>query len=103
MATLMIDHIEVKKDILKDEKYAYLFTVEEMNKLVLQGVPLRDAYKQIGTQVEAGSFKSHMALHHVHAGSIGNLQNESIAIQMNALIERFEFSKVNTALQNLLK
>lgn len=103
MATLMIDHVEVKKEILKDKKYTFLFTVEEMNKLVLAGVPLRDAYKQIGAQVAEGEFKSDMSLHHVHAGSIGNLQNEAIKERMKDVLKRFEFGKVNTALQNLLK
>ena len=103
MASLMIDNIEVKKDILKEEKYTCLFTVEEMNKLVLEGVPLRDAYKQIGAQVADQTFKSDMSLHHVHEGSIGNLQNESIKKQMEDVLKRFEFNKVNTALQNLLK
>ena len=103
MATLMIDNIAVKKNILDDKKYTFLFTVEEMNKLVLDGVPLRDAYKQIGAQVAEGSFKSDMSLHHVHAGSIGNLQNESIKEQMKDVVKRFEFNKVNNALQNLLK
>ena len=103
MATLMIDNIEVKKDILLDEKYKYLFTVEEMNKLVLQGIPLRDAYREIGKQVEDNSFQSEMSVNHTHSGSIGNLQNEAIKKQMKNILERFEFNKVNEALENLLK
>ncbi|MDP4283634.1 MAG: argininosuccinate lyase [Bacteroidota bacterium] len=103
MATLMIENIEVKKDILNDEKYRYLFTVEEMNKLVLQGVPLRDAYKKIGAQVENNTFKTDMKLDHSHEGSIGNLQNEQIKIMMNKVIARFGFNKVNDALQKLLQ
>ena len=78
MATLMIENIEIKKDILNDEKYKYLFTVEEMNKLVLQGMPLRDAYKKIGAEVENNTFKTDMTMNHTHEGSIGNLQNEQI-------------------------
>ena len=58
MATLMFENIEVKKDILSDEKYKYLFTVEEMNKLVLQGMPLRDAYKKIGADVGINTFQN---------------------------------------------
>ena len=103
MATLMIDNIEIKKNILDDKKYKYLFTVEEMNKLVLQGVPLRDAYKAIGMQVEGNQFESEMSLKHSHAGSIGNLQTEAIRAQMDNVLSRFEFNKVNEALQNLLK
>ena len=57
MAGMMIKNIEVKKDILDDEKYKYLFSVEEMNKLVLQGIPLRDAYKKIGADIESNKFR----------------------------------------------
>ena len=103
VATLMIENIDIKKDILEDEKYKYLFTVEEMNKLVLQGMPLRDAYKKIGADVENGTFKTDMKMHHTHEGSIGNLQNEQIKIMMDKVIERFDFKKVNEALQRLLQ
>ena len=103
MATLMFENIEVRKDILNDEKYKYLFTVEEMNKLVLQGMPLRDAYKKIGSDVENNSFKTDMRLNHTHEGSIGNLQNEQIKTMMDNVISRFNFKKVNDALQQLLQ
>jgi argininosuccinate lyase len=103
MATLMFENIEVKKDILNDEKYKYLFTVEEMNKLVLQGMPLRDAYKKIGSDVESNSFKTDMKLNHSHEGSIGNLQNEQIKTMMHKVISRFNFKEVNDALQQLLQ
>ena len=82
MATLMLENIDIKKDILNDEKYKYLFTVEEVNKLVLQGMPLRDAYKKIGAQVESHTFETDMKMNHTHEGSIGNLQNEQIKIVM---------------------
>lgn len=103
MAKLMIENIEVRKDILKDEKYKYLFTVEEMNKLVLQGMPLRDAYKKIGSEVENKTFTTDMQLHHTHEGSIGNLQNDAIKSMMANVISRFNFKEVNEALQQLLK
>ena len=103
MATLMITNIDIKKDILNDEKYKYLFTVEEMNKLVLQGVPLRDAYKKIGAQVESNTFKTDMKMNHTHEGSTGNLQNEQIKMMMNKIVARFDFKKVNHALQQLLQ
>lgn len=103
MATLMIENIDIKKDILSDEKYKYLFTVEEMNKLVLEGMPLRDAYKKIGAQVESNSFKSDMKLSHTHEGSIGNLQNEQIKLMMDDILGRFGFQKANDALQKLLE
>lgn len=103
MATLMFENIDVKKDILNDEKYQYLFTVEEMNKLVLKGMPLRDAYKKIGGDVENKSFKTDMKVEHTHEGSIGNLQNDAINKMMENIIDRFNFTKVNNALQQLLQ
>ena len=103
MAKLMFENIDVKKDILNDEKYQYLFTVEEMNKLVLQGMPLRDAYKKIGGDVENKSFKTDMKVKHTHEGSIGNLQNDAINKMMENIINRFNFTKVNDALQQLLQ
>ncbi len=103
MATLMIKNIEIKKDILQDEKYKYLFSVEEMNKLVLRGIPLRDAYKKIGMDIENNTFQYGLQLSHSHEGSIGNLQNNAIIEMMNSVISRFDFKKVNEALQKLLK
>lgn len=103
MALMMIQNIEIKKDILQDEKYKYLFSVEEMNKLVLTGIPLRDAYKKIGMDIEKSAYKYDTDIHHTHEGSIGNLQNASINKMMDATISRFNFKKVNNALQNLIK
>ncbi len=103
MATLMIKNIEIRKDILQDEKYKYLFSVEEMNKLVLQGTPLRDAYKKIGMDIENNNFQYSLQINHTHEGSIGNLQNNAINEMMDEVISRFDFIKVNEALQKLLK
>lgn len=103
MASLMFENIEVKKDILTDEKYKYLFTVEEMNKLVLEGMPLRDAYKKIGADVEAGTFVTDRKINHTHEGSIGNLQNDEIKATMQRVITRFNFKAVNDALQKLIQ
>lgn len=102
MAALMFDNIRIKKDIVADEKYKYLFSVEEVNKLVLQGMPFRDAYKQVGLAIENGDFTYSTAVHHTHEGSIGNLQNQAIAARMQALISSFDFDKVNEALAHLL-
>ncbi len=79
MATFMLEHIEVKKAILTDEKYKYLFTVETVNELTLQGVPFRDAYKRVAQEVANADFNATMKLNHTHEGSIGNLCNKQIA------------------------
>jgi argininosuccinate lyase len=103
MATLMFQNIMVKENILADEKYQYLFSVEEVNKLVLQGVPFRDAYKKIGMAIEQGNFTYEPKVHHTHEGSVNNLQNASIARMMQDTIAQFNFGKVNTALKDLLQ
>ncbi|MBC7627884.1 argininosuccinate lyase [Ferruginibacter sp.] len=103
MAGLMLSNIQVKKDLLRDEKYKYLFSVEEVNKLVLQGMPFRDAYKKIGLDIEAGNFNYTPATAHTHEGSIGNLCNKQIQQMMENVIEKFNFSKVNSAIEKLLR
>lgn len=102
MAGLMLANIEVKKDLLKEEKYQYLFSVEEVNKLVLQGVPFRDAYKKIGQDIEAGKFTYSTDLAHSHEGSIGNLQNDQIRQMMDELLPLFNFSSLKRVLEQLL-
>jgi len=102
MASLMLLNIEIKKDILKDDKYKYLFSVEEVNKLVSQGMAFRDAYKKVGLDIEAGKFNYDTSIHHTHEGSIGNLCNEEIKKQMQKIIAAFPFASVKTAIDKLL-
>ncbi|MGG9972610.1 argininosuccinate lyase [Ferruginibacter sp. SUN002] len=102
MAGLMLSNIQVNKDLLKDEKYKYLFSVEEVNKLVLQGVPFRDAYKRVGQGIEAGNFNYTSEVNHTHEGSIGNLQNAQIETKMKHIVERFDFGKIKNAIEKLL-
>ena len=102
MAALMFSNISVKENILADEKYKYLFSVEEVNKLVLQGIPFRDAYKKVGQEIEQNSFTHQPAVAHTHEGSIGNLQTAAIAKMMNEKIAQFNFSEVKAALDGLL-
>lgn len=91
MIHLMISNISFKNDILKDEKYKYLFSVEAVNELVNKGVPFRDAYKQIGEQIESGEFNFDFSkgLKHTHEGSLGNLYNNEIVKEMNKVLRRF--------------
>jgi argininosuccinate lyase len=102
MAGLMLSNMQVQKELLADEKYKFLFSVEEVNKMVLQGVPFRDAYRQIGKSIETGDFKYNPSVHHTHEGSIGNLCNAQIQHSMTDIIEKFNFNKVKIALQQLL-
>ncbi len=103
MVGLMISNIEIKKGILEDEKYKYLFSVEEVNKQVLQGTPFRDAYKKTGIDIELGNFTYNTNLNHTHEGSIGNLCNDEIKKQMQRIFDSFPFESVNTAISKLLK
>ena len=102
MTGLMLSNIEIKNDILADEKYKYLFSVEEVNKLVNSGMPFRDAYKKVGMDIETGNFKYNTAIAHTHEGSIGNLCTKEIKKQMEKILSSFPFSNVNTAINKLI-
>ena len=102
MVTHMMREVKVNDHILEDDKYALLFSVEEVNRLVLEGVPFRDAYKQVGLNIEVGKFTPNKAVSHTHEGSIGNLCNDSISALMQNIIDGFSFSKVNEAEKELL-
>jgi argininosuccinate lyase len=103
MAGLMLSNIEIKKDILADEKYKYLFSVEEVNKLVNAGMPFRDAYKKVGLDIEAGNFSYTPTVKHTHEGSIGNLGTAEIKKQMQKVVDSFPFQKVQSAISKLIK
>jgi argininosuccinate lyase len=102
MAGLMLSNIEVKKDLLQDEKYKFLFSVEEVNKLVLQGIPFRDAYKKVGMDIEQGTFTYATTVNHTHEGSIGNLCTAQIQQLMDTVMGRFNFEKMHQAIKKLL-
>ena len=90
MMRLMLSNIQVKDQILKDEKYKYLFSVEAVNELVNKGVSFRDAYQQVGNQIDKGEFHfDYKQLHHTHEGSIGNLSNDHIVVEMGKVLEKF--------------
>ena len=102
MVTHMMREVKVNEHILEDERYAPIFSVEEVNRLVLSGVPFRDAYKQVGLEIEAGKFVANKQIHHTHEGSIGNLCTAEIAALMQQVVDGFRFEQVNTAEQTLL-
>lgn len=92
LTKLMLSNIKVKDGILKDEKYKYLFSVEAVNALVNKGIPFREAYKQVGDQIEKGEFTydATQTLHHTHEGSIGNLSNGEIKNAMEKILSKFD-------------
>lgn len=90
--TFMLHHINVNEHILDDERYSYLFTVEDVNNLVLNGIPFRDAYKQIGEQVQNGTYKPNKTVKHTHEGSIGKLCTEEIKQKMQDVLNKIQGS-----------
>ena len=102
MVTHMMREVKVNEHILDDDKYSLLFSVEEVNRRVLAGMPFRDAYKQVGLDIEAGKFVPSKSVNHTHEGSIGNLCNEPIATMMRSVIGSFSFERMNEAEKKLV-
>lgn len=102
MVGLMLENINIKEDILADQRYRYLFSVEEVNKLVLAGVPFRDAYKQVGADIASGSYKPDIQVRHTHEGSIGNLCLPEISANMEKIVASFGFERYRNAVGKLL-
>ncbi len=88
MCDFMLQHIQIKGQILDDPRYNYLFTVEDVNRLVMDGVPFREAYKTVGLQVQAGEYTPPKEVNHTHEGSIGNLCTEQIKAKMESVISQ---------------
>ncbi len=103
MASLMLENISVKENIMADTKYKYAFSVEAVNALVLNGLPFRDAYKKVGLDIETGNFEISSEVNHVHEGTIGNLCNDQIQKMMQSVVMKFEFEKVHQAIEQLIK
>lgn len=90
MCDFMLQHIIINQDILSDPKYDYLFTVEDVNRLALSGVPFREAYREVGMQVQKGEYHPNRDICHTHEGSIGNLCNDKIAEKLAKVMKNFE-------------
>ena len=90
MCDFMLAHVRVNEHILEERKYDYLFTVEDVNRLVLQGVPFREAYRQVGMAVQRGEYRPTREVHHTHEGSIGNLCTAEIRRKMEEVMREFE-------------
>ena len=103
MSTYIIRRMKVNDHILDDPRYDPMFSVEKVNQLAASGVPFRDAYKQVGLEIEAGQFVPDKNIHHTHEGSMGNLCNEQIRQLMDEVYDRFHFERVAEAEESLLK
>ena len=103
MAAYIINKMKVNEHILDNAIYDPIFSVEEVNRLAREGMPFRDAYKKVGLDIEAGKFKPVKEIHHTHEGSIGNLCNDRIQALMDSTLNDFQFSKMQAAIESLLK
>ena len=103
VAAFIMDKVQVHDNILNKDIYQYLFSVEEVNKEVLDGVPFRDAYKKVGSAINNGDFNPSTEINHTHAGSIGNLCNDAITDKFNSVFMQFQFETAKLAEANLLK
>ena len=97
MTAYIINRMEVNRNILDNPIYDPIFSVEEVNRLAAEGMPFRDAYKKVGLEIEAGTFRADKHIHHTHEGSIGNLCNDKIEALMQQTIGCFGFEKVEKA------
>ncbi len=102
LATFAVENMTVKEDLMKNPLYKYAFSVEEVNKRVLKGIPFREAYRQVGIEIEGGTFTVPEKINHTHAGSIGNLCNTNIKQKMETIINQFSFDTMNNAIQKLI-
>ena len=103
MAAYIINKMEVNEHILDNPMYDPMFSVEEVNKLAAAGMPFRDAYKKVGLEIEAGTFKADKNIHHTHEGSLGNLCNDRIQRLMDENLRGFHFERVEEAEKKLLE
>jgi argininosuccinate lyase len=94
MTTMMMAQVKVNENILDEKRYDFLFSVEEVNRLTLEGMPFRDAYKKVGLEIESGNFTPDKNIAHTHEGSVGNLCNEQIVSYKNEVLNGFNFSKI---------
>ena len=102
MTTYIMNEIKVNEHILDDDKYLFIFSVEEVNRLAREGMPFRDAYKKVGLDIEAGKFTHDKQVHHTHEGSIGNLCNDEISALMQQVVDGFNFCGMEQAEKALL-
>ena len=103
IVAMMMREIQVNEHLLDDSRYDLMFSVEEVNRRVLAGVPFRDAYKQVGLEIEAGKFTPDKNVRHTHEGSAGNLCNDKISVMMSNILASFPFDKVNKAERRLVQ
>ena len=102
MVNAMLSEVKVNTSLADDDRYKYMFSVEEVNRLTHDGMPFRDAYKKVGLNIEAGKFEPVREVHHTHEGSIGNLCNDKITALFDHTLSDFHFESYHSAIESLL-
>ena len=102
MVNAMLSEVKVSTSLADDDRYKYMFSVEEVNRLTHDGMPFRDAYKKVGLDIEAGKFEPVREVHHTHEGSIGNLCNDKITALFDRTLSDFHFESYHSAIESLL-
>ena len=102
MVNAMLSEVKVNTSLADDDRYKYMFSVEEVNRLTHDGMPFRDAYKKVGLDIEAGKFEPVSEVHHTHEGSIGNLCNDKITALFDRTLSDFHFESYHSAIESLL-
>jgi argininosuccinate lyase len=103
IAAYALEKIIPVDNTLDDDRYKYIFSVEEVNKLVQEGTPFRKAYMDVAAQIADGSYSSDRNIKHTHEGSIGNLCNDSIAQKIKKVVAQFQFERKDKAIEELLR
>jgi len=103
IADFALNEITIKENILDDDRYKYVYSVEDVNRMVLDGVPFRDAYKKVGMEIQSGQYEPTREVVHTHAGSVGNLCLPEIDAKMKTVLSQFDFEKMDSAISDLLK
>ncbi|HEY3389907.1 MAG TPA: argininosuccinate lyase [Prolixibacteraceae bacterium] len=102
IVSFAISNIKVNETIMDDNRYENIYSVEEVNRKVLQGVPFRDAYRQVGESIKNGTFHPDKNISHTHEGSIGNLCLPQIGLKMEEILTSFNFAKADKAFELLI-
>ena len=102
MVNAMLSEVKVNTSLADDDRYKYMFSVEEVNRLTHDGMPFRDADKKVGLDIEAGKFEPVREVHHTHEGSIGNLCNDKITALFDRTLSDFHFESYHSAIESLL-
>ncbi len=103
IANFAVANLKVNTSILSDEKYKYIFSVEEVNREVLRGVPFRDAYRSVGERINKSDFEPDTRVNHTHMGSIGNLCNAEISAKFDKTFSAFEADRIRSLESQLVK